>query len=65
MSKFYDDLARSFSEILDYLEGKITLHSEIIELPESALDGSGTDEHEFTAKPEPASRQDRFAVMDQ
>ncbi len=31
MGKFYDDLKKSFEDILDYRKGKITLRSEIID----------------------------------
>jgi putative transcriptional regulator len=43
MSKFYDDLKKSFEDIIDYRRGKITLRSEIIELPEPPFDYTAKD----------------------
>ncbi len=43
MGKFYDDLKDSFEDILDYRKGKITLRSEIIELPEPPLEYTAKD----------------------
>ncbi len=43
MGKFYDDLKKSFEDILDYRKGKITLRSEMIELPEPPLEYTAKD----------------------
>ena len=43
MGKFYDDLKESFEDILAYRKGKITLRSEIIELPEPPLEYTAKD----------------------
>lgn len=43
MSKFYDELKESFEDILNYRKGKITLRSEIIELPEPPLEYTAKD----------------------
>jgi len=43
MGKFYDDLKESFEDILNMRRGKITLRSEIIELPEPPLEYTAKD----------------------
>jgi hypothetical protein len=43
MSKFYDDLKDSFEDIFQYRKGKITLRSEIIELPKAPLEYTAND----------------------
>src|SRR5438105_11056361 len=50
MGKFYEDLKKSFEDILDYRKGKITLHSEIIELPEPPLEYTAKDIQQIRAK---------------
>lgn len=43
MSKFFDDLKDGLQEALDYTQGKITLKSEIIEIPESPSEYKAKD----------------------
>ena len=38
MGKFFDDLKEGLEEALSYTQGKITLKSEIIEIPDSPFE---------------------------
>ena len=50
MSKFYKDIKKGLEEALEYTEGKLTLKSELIEIPEPPVEYKAKDIKKIRAK---------------